>query len=217
MPDRKEFVPIYRHQHGLGNKAIAAAVVIVLLAAAAAWVNRGAFSRQVEPASGDAGKGAVKPSIPADAAALLRDAPKGGADAIANAHAALGDLRPQVREAAVVSLGSHVKQADSDRLARVVKEDDSPDVRAAAVDVLARQDRWENISALITGLRDKDESVRRRAHRAIRDMIKMWIPFDPAASEEARERDVSSFEKSYPAMERRYREFVERKSKENKP
>lgn len=195
---------------------MAAAVVIVLLAVAAFWINRDVFVDLPKPAS-DPNKAALRPNVPADAAELLREALRGGAQVVAKAHAALGDSRPAMREAAVVSLGYHLKEANSERLAEVVKADDSPDVRAAAVDVLAKQERWENMAGLVSGLRDKDETVRRRAHRAIRDMLKVWIPFDPAASEQAREADVARFEKGYPAMEKHYREFVERKSKEKKP
>ena len=91
--------------------------------------------------------------------------------------------------------------------------DDSAAVRASAAALLGRQNKWENMPALVAALRDPAETVRRRAYRAIREMLGGSFAFDPAGTPQQREADVRRFERSYPAMEQVYRMFRRRQEK----
>jgi hypothetical protein len=187
-------------------------VVIAVLVVAAAWANWGMLfgsSRGSPEAASEDGPGET-PAV-RDAKALWRSASKGGARQLPKIEAAMGDSRPEVREAAVVSLGFFADRADSGKVARLLRKDSSPAVRSAAAGLLRRQKKWDNMPALADGLRDPSEAVRRRAYRAICEMLGMHFPYDPAVPPERSEADVRRFEKFYPTLEQDYRRFLRRK------
>jgi hypothetical protein len=188
---------------------------LVLAIAAAAWAAWHWFGGESAPPPNESGKASAKDPDVREAQALWRKASRGDRKCLPELEKALGDPKASIREAAVVGMGFFAREADSAKLARVLKNDPAPAVRAAAAGQLGNQNKWENMPALVGALRDPNVSVRQRAYTAICDMLGVGFPFNPSGDEAGRDRDVSRVEKEYPGLEGSFREF--RRRKEQKP
>lgn len=84
--------------------------------------------------------------------------------------AAAEDPRPQVREAGMIALGRLGRKTDPEVLAQALQADPSPEVRAAAARWIGLVRYWEGMPALIQGMNDPSEQVRRDAGAAVRQL-----------------------------------------------
>ena len=84
---------------------------------------------------------------------------------------ALRDPRPEVRAAAMVTVGRCKEKEAAQVLAEVLESDDPPHLRAAAAQALGRMRDWDAMPALIDALEDESEQVRGRAGAAVRSMF----------------------------------------------
>lgn len=101
---------------------------------------------------------------------------------------ALGDRRPAVREKAATSFAKVATHEQAGKLANIVKKDESPDVRAAAVAGLDRMFAFQEMDAIIDAMEDPDPAVRRRASKAAIKFSGVTVQYYPDASlEECRQ------------------------------
>ena len=101
---------------------------------------------------------------------------------------ALSDRRPAVREKAAISFAKVAPREQAVKLADMVKKDESPDVRAAAVAGLDRMFAFQEMDAIIDAMEDTDPAVRRRASKAAIKFSGVTVQYYPDASlEECRQ------------------------------
>jgi hypothetical protein len=79
----------------------------------------------------------------------------------------------------------------------------SADVRASDLRELAGKGDRESIDALVDGLEDDSESVRRQAQRGLSDALKRKIYFDPAASQQDRATAVAEVRSMWQNLQER--------------
>ena len=84
---------------------------------------------------------------------------------------ALQDPRPEVRAAAMVTVGRCDEKEGAQVLAEVLEGNNPPHLRAAAAQALGRMRAWDAMPALINALEDESEQVRGRAGAAVRRMF----------------------------------------------
>lgn len=89
-----------------------------------------------------------------------------GQEAVKHVERAIGDPRPEVREAAAAALGRLGDQNSAPLLAETVRNDKSANVRAAAASALGRMYAYEQMEALLDAMVDSNTTVRRRAYAA---------------------------------------------------
>lgn len=95
---------------------------------------------------------------------------------------ALSDRRPAVREKAATSFAKVAPREQADKLANVVKNDESSNVRAAAVAGLDRMFAFQEMDAIINAMEDPDPAVRRRASKAATKFTGVTVQYNPDAS-----------------------------------
>ena len=101
---------------------------------------------------------------------------------------ALSDRRPAVREKAATSFAKVATHEQAVKLVALVKKDESPDVRAAAVAGLDRMFAFQEMDAIIDAMEDPDPAVRRRASKAATKFSGVTVQYYPDASlEECRQ------------------------------
>jgi len=101
---------------------------------------------------------------------------------------ALSDRRPAVREKAATSFAKVAPREQAVKLADMVKKDESPDVRAAAVTGLDCMFAFQEMDAIIDAMEDPDPVVRRRASKAATKFSGVTVQYNPHASlEECRQ------------------------------
>ena len=101
---------------------------------------------------------------------------------------ALSDRRPAVREKAATSFAKVATHEQAVKLVAMVKKDESPDVRAAAVAGLDRMFAFQEMDAIIDAMEDPDPAVRRRASKAATKFSGVTVQYYPDASlEECRQ------------------------------
>jgi crotonobetainyl-CoA:carnitine CoA-transferase CaiB-like acyl-CoA transferase len=101
---------------------------------------------------------------------------------------ALVDRRPAVREKAATSFAKVATREQAVKLANIVKKDESPDVRAAAVAGLDRMFAFQEMDAIIDAMEDPDPAVRQRASKAAIKFSGVTVQYYPDASlEECRQ------------------------------
>jgi hypothetical protein len=97
------------------------------------------------------------------------------------AEAALNASTPQEQESAAVDLAALGKDAEP-QLARVFKESNVPEVKAAVIQGLAAIWSYDNMPALLDALDDDSALVRARAGRAVQNMMSVEYHFRAQAS-----------------------------------
>lgn len=101
---------------------------------------------------------------------------------------AFSDPRAAVREKAATAYAKVATPQNAGKLATLVKEDKSPNVRAAAVTGLERMDALPQMDAILAAMVDPDPAVRRRAAHAARRFTGVNVQYDPEANlEECRQ------------------------------
>ena len=91
-----------------------------------------------------------------------------GAESMEQVKHALSDTRPRVRERAAATFAHVARREDAAPLAKLVREDASANVRAAAVSGLERMFAYEQMETILAAMEDPDVAVRRRAAVAAR-------------------------------------------------
>jgi len=97
---------------------------------------------------------------------------------------ALSDRRPAVRGKAATAFAKVATHEQGVKLADMVKKDESPDVRAAAVAGLDRMFAFQEMDAIIDAMEDPDPAVRRRASKAATKFSGVTVQYNPDASME---------------------------------
>ncbi len=200
--------------NGDGKMRLLGGVVIVLILIAAVWAGWGVLfgdpSSTVVPSPSEDGRAQVGGEDAAFARDLLR---RGAVVPLDEVKKTLRDPSPTVRSAAVTLLGYHLSKVEPRLLRRLATEDESDRVRAKAVSLLVRQDRWENLPAIVDALEDPSVRVRRRAIDGVEDMLGLRPPYDPEAPEARRDADAAAIRRLYPSLERHWRAFKARREK----
>ncbi|MCD6303931.1 MAG: HEAT repeat domain-containing protein [Planctomycetes bacterium] len=151
------------------------------------------------------------PEIAGRAAAAMADI---GPQALPVIEKALEDQRPRVREKAATAFAKVAPREQAGKLAEMVKQDRSANVRAAAVTGLERMFAYDQMETIIAAMEDPDVAVRRRAAAAARRFAGIRVGYradDPPAKRHAavqRMREI--WQKEAPAA-RRYWEAILKK------
>ena len=95
---------------------------------------------------------------------------------------AMTDKRPVVREKAVTAFSKIAPREEAAKLAVMVKQDESADVRAAAVAGLDRMYAFQEMEAIIDAMKDSDPAVRRRASKAATKFTCATVQYNPEGS-----------------------------------
>ncbi len=129
-----------------------------------------------------------------------------GPSAAGHVEAALADARPRVREAAAIALGRVAGRRKAGRLAQLLREDDSANVRAAAARALNEARAYEEMDALLQGMSDDSPLVRRWSGQAVEQITGMSFGYDPEAPAPQRQRAITQVRDLWPSMLRVIRE-----------
>ena len=105
-----------------------------------------------------------------------------GAPARTAVEHALADRRPAVREKAATSFAKVATSEQAGKLVDLLRKDESPDVRAAAVASLDRMFAFREMDAIIDAMEDPDPAVRRRASKAAIKFSGVTVQYNPDAS-----------------------------------
>jgi hypothetical protein len=89
-----------------------------------------------------------------------------GPEAMPQITQAMDDRRERVREKAATAFSQVARHDQAAPLARLARDDESPNVRAAAVSGLSRLFAFEEMETLLAAMDDPDLAVRRRASKA---------------------------------------------------
>jgi len=95
---------------------------------------------------------------------------------------ALADKRPAVREKAATAFAKVAPRQEASKLAVLIKQDESADVRAAAVAGLDRMYAFQEMDAIINAMEDPDPAVRRRASKAATKFTCATVQYNPEGS-----------------------------------
>ncbi len=109
-----------------------------------------------------------------------------GEAATAAVEQALSDRRPAVREKAATAFAKVASHDQAVKLVAMVKKDESPNVRAAAVASLDRMFAFQEMDAIIDAMEDPDPAVRRRASKAAIKFSGVTVQYNPDGSPEER-------------------------------
>jgi len=116
---------------------------------------------------------------------------------------ALADRRTRVRERAATAFARVATYEEAAPLAKLAREDASPDVRAAAVSGLGHMRAFREVETLITAMSDADVAVRRRAAAAVASITGISVGFKATDPRDRRE----------PAVERMRAVWAEQKQR----
>jgi len=111
-----------------------------------------------------------------------------GAEAVPKIERALEDKRPRVRERAATAYAQAARHDQAAPLAKLVREDASPNVRAAAVAGLGRLCAFDEMESILAAMDDPDVAVRRRASKAATRIACVIVGYqadDPVAKRHA--------------------------------
>jgi len=111
-----------------------------------------------------------------------------GTEAMDHVREALDDKRPRVREKAATTYARIAQWEDGAPLAKLVRQDGSANVRAAAVSGLERMFAYDQMETILAAMEDEDVIVRRRAAEAARRFAGVRVGFkaeDPPAKRKA--------------------------------
>jgi len=125
--------------------------------------------------------------------------PSGREEAIPVVTRLVRDPRPDVRVAAVAALSRFDREKiDQGAVAEALSQDSHAAVRAAAAKTLGTIHAWDAMPQLVAALRDPDETVRRRAGKAVERILGVGYGYDATAHPKQRERVVRQIEKEWP-------------------
>jgi hypothetical protein len=130
-----------------------------------------------------------------------------GAGALPQIRRALRDARPRVREKAATVCGQVGSHKEAPALAAMVRQDRSPDVRAAAVSALDRLRAFDEMETIIAAMRDPDLAVRRRASVAASRIACTNVRYKPDDPPELREAAIRRMQAVWAAEQDRARRF----------
>jgi hypothetical protein len=112
------------------------------------------------------------------------------------AQQALSDVRPEVREAAVVALSKMDGEQDAGQVLQLFTPSQPEPVRTAVAQYIGRKQCWDGFPQIIKGLRDPDAEVRAMAYAAFKKMMRRDYHFNPYGDPAERERVVQGIERS---------------------
>lgn len=102
----------------------------------------------------------------------------------------------QQRVQAALTLTRHGSAAQTE-MRRLLKESQNSDVRAAAVDGLAKNGDWEDMPFMIDALNDPSPWVRNRASRAVWRQLGTNFDFNPKDPPQRRAEAIEKIKKQY--------------------
>ncbi len=108
---------------------------------------------------------------------------------------ALTDKRPAVREKAATAFAKVAPRIEAAKLAVMIKQDTSADVRAAAVAGLDRMFAFQEMETILDAMEDSDPAVRRRASVAATKFTCAIVQYDPEGSLEECRRGAARMRK----------------------
>lgn len=124
---------------------------------------------------------------------------------------ALESERPAVCEAAVTAMGNFASSEDIARLGDLLRNAESPVVRARAARMLGRIDRWDGFDDLVSALNDPSLRVRAEACGAIEQKLGRGFGYDPQMAASQRTHIMSQLRRSAPKLRRAYEDYHRRK------
>jgi len=130
-----------------------------------------------------------------------------GSKAAPQVEEALKDPRSEIREAAAIALPRVERKQSARALASVVREDGSPNVRAAAATALGQVYAVDEVEALLAALEDPDRIVRFRASAAMARIVVRRYEFYVDGTPEERREAVERFRAAWPSMREDIRKF----------
>lgn len=136
-----------------------------------------------------------------------------GRESLPTLERALRDGRAAVRERAATSFSQVAGPQDAAPLAEMAREDESADVRAAAVSGLYHMRAFEQMESLLAAMDDPDVVVRRRAATAAVRIIGIGVGYkadDPPAKRRADIQEMRAVWLEQEARVRRYWTAVRR-------
>ncbi|MBE3095777.1 MAG: HEAT repeat domain-containing protein [Planctomycetes bacterium] len=149
----------------------------------------------------------VLSSDTADARKAVRALGTLGPQALPRIDEALRDNRIEVRQEAALAYGQAARGEPVRRLASVVREDPSPEVRAAAATALGGAQAVDEMQTLLAALEDPDRTVRARANAAIARMIGRRYETYIDGTPEQRREAVEKLRQAWPSMEQGMRDY----------
>lgn len=111
-----------------------------------------------------------------------------GPEALPEITRAMEDRRPRVREKAATAFAQAARYDQAAPLAKLAREDDSSNVRAAAVSGLSRICAFDEMETILAAMDDPDIAVRRRASKAATRIACVMVGYkaeDPPAQRKA--------------------------------
>ncbi|MCX5676859.1 MAG: HEAT repeat domain-containing protein [Planctomycetota bacterium] len=130
-----------------------------------------------------------------------------GPQALPRIDEALRDNRIEVRQEAALAYGQAARGEPVRRLASVVREDPSPEVRAAAATALGGARAVDEMQTLLAALEDPDRTVRARANAAIARIIGRRYETYIDGTPEQRREAVEKLRQAWPSMEQGMRDY----------
>ncbi|MGC9455187.1 MAG: HEAT repeat domain-containing protein [Phycisphaerae bacterium] len=124
---------------------------------------------------------------------------------------AVESQNPAVCEAAVTALGNFGSSDDLDRLGQLLREAESPEVRARAARMLGRMDRWEGFDDLVSALNDPSLPVRAEACAGIERKLGRGFGYHPEMGSSQRMQIMSELRQSAPKLREAYEDYHRRK------
>ena len=152
----------------------------------------------------------VSSSDTADARRAVRALGTLGPQALPRIGEALRDNRIEVRQEAALAYGQAARGEPAIRLgglASVVREDPSPEVRAAAATALGGARAVDEMQTLLAALEDPDRTVRARANAAVARIIGRRYETYVDGTPEQRREAVAKLQQAWPSMERGTRDY----------
>lgn len=134
-----------------------------------------------------------------------------GKEAVKHVERAIGDLRPQVREAAAAALGRLNDLNSAPLLAETVRSDKSANVRASAASALGRMYAHEQMEALLDAMGDSNTTVRRRAYAAYYRITGVGRDFDADDPLPKRRRALQDLREFWPTIKPYIIRYYQRK------
>ncbi len=140
-----------------------------------------------------------------------------GQEAVKHVERAIGDPRPQLREAAAAELGRLGDQNSAPLLAETTRNDKSANVRAAAASALGRMYAHEQAEALLDAMEDSDTTVRRRAYKAFYRIVGVGRRDFRADDLQSCRRAAEQLRELWPSLRPRVVKYWEEKRKKANP
>jgi len=129
------------------------------------------------------------------------------------------DSRPVVREAAVAGLGQfHLRdEVDPKVLTEILRrEEEQPNVRAAAARAIGRLQLWDGMPALVEAMEHPDPLVRGRAGAAVRKMLGRDYGFRADDPQAKRDVAISAIRKVWRKIKPAHERYIKRLKEKQK-